>query len=203
MELSIKNFQYNSISCAATEEFTKPNQINQRFSGGISDNNIIEFTIRVDIERALHNPYRLKSLDYVLDPETHSIGCAFAKYYEINETVTVARCLTNRIVEDKTVYDLGKPCSGCPSQIECNNLYTGLCGHHKFFYQSKFEKIINDINDLDDTEIGYNVDIIFWILIVILAFGLIFSLCVKIKHASRNGSQETLPPVVGLYLKDF
>lgn len=200
MELSIKNVQYNAISCAATEEFVKPNQFHLKFSGEISDESFIAFTLRVDIERALHTPHRLKSLDYILDPETHSIGCAFAKYYEINETVTIAKCLTNRISDGEVVYNYGKPCSGCPTQIECNNLYNGLCGHHQFFYQSKFEKIINDF---DDTEIGYNVDIIFWILIVILAFGLIFSLCVKIKHSSKNGSQETLPPVVGIYLKDF
>lgn len=200
MELSIKNVQYNSISCAATEEFIKPNQFNLKFSGKISDEHFIEQTIRVDIEQALDTPYRLKSLDYILDPETYSIGCAFAKYYEINETMTIAKCLTNRITDGQINQEYGKPCSACPSQIECNNLYTGLCGHHQFFFKSKFEKIINDF---DDTEIGYNVDIIFWILIVILAFGLIFSLCVKIKHASKNGSQETLPPVVGIYLKDF
>lgn len=200
MELSIKNVQYNSISCAATEEFIKPNQFNYKFSGKISDEHFIEQTIIIDIERALNTQQRMKSLDFILDPETYSIGCAFAKYYEINETMTIAKCLTNRIIDTQIIYDYGKPCSGCPSQLECNNLYNGLCGHHKFFFQSKFEKIINDF---DDTEISYNVDYIFWILIVILAFGLIFSLCVKIKHASKNGSQETLPPVVGIYLKDF
>lgn len=158
---------------------------------------------------------------YILNSDFHKIGCSYIKDLEMSLKSTL-RCIINSWPKDVSFsYKIGKSCNDCRNQynLDCNNLYQGLCGHTEFITeklqvgprgiqgpigpvgeQGPFgPKGVAGKNGLKgekgDGSLSFRTDPIFWILYLILLAGIIINgifFYSKMGRAEHNSNRSIL-----------
>lgn len=128
MEIAVSKIDHGVFKCVATEEFPYPYEMSFCNAGNLTE---IEF-----LGHALKKFKKLdapkgddKTWSALFMADNYKIGCAYVQYNEHGNQMNTVKCLVNRYAA-KTLaeaYEEGDPCSNCPDDGKCSDLYPGLC----------------------------------------------------------------------------